>query len=158
MSINLNKFIKYAAVQSALLTALVMLSPPGLPQNPETGSELNLKDKQTPLSEPLFKSQKDSSLYDILEGLPYLQQHGEALTPRQAEEIKAVLYDIAENRTIANDFHIILQGLMSEQQLEYTEYLSASGQLDDLSDVPTKDTAEFVKLITKRLEKLKQDS
>ena len=68
------------------------------------------------------------------------------------------MYDIAENRTIANDFHIILQGLMSEQQLEYTEYLSASGQLDDLSDVPTKDTAEFVKLITKRLEKLKQDS
>ena len=66
MSRNFKKIIKYAAVQSALLTALVMLSPPGLPQNPETGSELNLKDKQTPLSEPLFKSQKDSSLYDIL--------------------------------------------------------------------------------------------
>lgn len=158
MSIKLKKIIKYAAVQAALLSALIMLSPPGLPQNPETGSDLNLKDRQTPLSEPLFKSQKDSNLYDILEGLPYLQRHGERLTPRQAEEIKAVLYDIAKNRTIANDFYNILQGLMSEQQLEYIQYLSASGQLDDLSDVPTKDTAEFVKLITDRLEKLEKDA
>ncbi|MBQ7501464.1 hypothetical protein IJT93_01930 [bacterium] len=158
MKLNFTRVIKYTVIQSALLIALAALSQPGLPQNPETGSDLNLKDQQTPLSRPLFKSQKDNSLYDILEGLPYLQRHGEKLTRKQAEEIKAVLYDIAKNRTIANDFYSILQDLMSEQQLEYSQYLSASGQLDDLSDLETKDTAEFVKLITKRLEKLAGDS
>lgn len=117
---------------AAVLWSFAALTVPSFPQQPELRTDLQVKDKMTPLQAPRFINSKADNLYDIFDILAEMQNTPDRLSASQAESIAGALRKAESSRTTERQFANELQKILRSEQVDYVTYLNSTGQLDEM--------------------------